>query len=156
MSRRAQRPSARILLFDRDDRLLLFRFTPDAYPPFWCTPGGALDPGEDHATAARRELREETGLVLDCGVEIGRRLAIFTTLEGVDVEADERYFCVRTDSPEIDTGGHTELEQRMMRQWRWFSRADILVHQEPIFPVDLIDMLDALEPHSFRSDVNVE
>jgi 8-oxo-dGTP pyrophosphatase MutT (NUDIX family) len=32
----------------------------------WTTPGGGVEPGEDATTAARRELAEETGLVLDC------------------------------------------------------------------------------------------
>ena len=88
-------------------RILLFRFDPDDRPPFWCTPGGALDPGESHEMAARRELFEETGIDADCGPELFRRLAEFTTIEGVPVIADERYFLVRTDASEIDTGGHT-------------------------------------------------
>ena len=45
---------------------------------------------------------------------------------------------------EIATHGHTELEQRVMRSWRWFSRDEIEAHDEPIFPVDLADMLDRL------------
>ena len=67
MSERKPRPASRILLTDPAGRVLLFRFTPDDRPPFWCTPGGALDPGESYEQAARRELREETGLDLDCG-----------------------------------------------------------------------------------------
>jgi len=141
---RAKRPAARILLVGPDDRILLFRFVPDRYPPFWCTPGGALDPGEDHPTAARRELLEETGIEADCGPEIACRVAHFKTIEGIDVEADERYFLVRTDRAAIVTTGHTELEQRVMREWRWFTREDIAGHGEPIFPRDLLAMLDAL------------
>ena len=47
MAQRIPRPAARILLVDQQGRLLMFRFTPeDGRPPFWCTPGGAVDPGE--------------------------------------------------------------------------------------------------------------
>jgi 8-oxo-dGTP pyrophosphatase MutT (NUDIX family) len=138
---RAERPSARILLLDGEGRVLLFRFDPPDRPAFWATPGGALDSGEEFAAGARRELREETGLDVDCGPEVGRRLAEFVTLEGVSVAADERYFLVRTATAEIATDGHTELERRVMRDWRWFTFAELAGHDEPVFPADLIDML---------------
>ena len=142
---RALRPAARILLLDPHGRVLLFRFTPSDRPPFWCTPGGAVDPGESYAQAARRELREETGLVLDCGPELFQRHVEFITIEGVPVSADERYFLVRTDAAEIDTGGHTALEQRVMTRWQWFSQAALAAHDEPYFPEDLAEILDQME-----------
>jgi len=49
---RVARPAARILLLDAAGRVLLFRFDPDDRPPFWCTPGGAVDPGESYAQAS--------------------------------------------------------------------------------------------------------
>jgi 8-oxo-dGTP diphosphatase len=142
---RAERPSARILLLDREGRVLLFRFDAPDRPPFWATSGGALDPGETFVACARRELLEETGLDLDCGPEVAKRLAEFVTLEDVPVVADERYFLVRTDAAEIATAGHTELERRVMRGWRWFARAEIARHDETIFPEDLLDMLERIE-----------
>ena len=145
MTSRAERPAARILLVDGEGRVLLFRFDPGDRPPFWCTPGGAVDPGESYAEAARRELREETGLELDCGPEVAQRHVEFVTIEGVPVTADERYFRVRTDAFEIDTTGHTPLEQRVMQSWRWFARDEIATHPEMIFPEDLLALLAATE-----------
>ncbi|USI73351.1 NUDIX hydrolase [Sphingomonas morindae] len=142
MSARQARPAARILLTDAAGRVLLFRFTPEDRPPFWCTPGGALDPGETYAEAARRELREETGLDCPCGPELFRREVEFVTLEGVPVHADERYFRVRCDTLAIDTSGHTALERRVMGTWRWFDPAELETFPEPIFPTDLAAMLD--------------
>jgi len=138
---RAARPAARILLVDGQDRVLLFRFTPADRPPFWVTPGGAVDPGESYPEAARRELREEVGLDLDCGPEVARRVVDFLTIERVEVTADERYFRVDVDACDVDPAGHTALERQVMREWRWFARDDLARHAEPVYPVDLLDLL---------------
>jgi 8-oxo-dGTP pyrophosphatase MutT (NUDIX family) len=138
---RVPRPAARILLTDAAGRVLMFRFSPDDRPPFWCTPGGAVDPGESYEQAARRELLEETGIHAEPGPEIARRVVEFLTLEGLPVIAEERYFRVRVADPEIDTSRHTPLEQRVMREWRWFARDEIAGFAEPLFPDDLTEML---------------
>jgi 8-oxo-dGTP pyrophosphatase MutT (NUDIX family)/ribosomal protein S18 acetylase RimI-like enzyme len=155
MTPRTERPAARILLLDPADRVLLVRFDAGDRPAFWATPGGALDPGEDFASGARRELLEETGLDLDCGREVARRVVEFVTLDDVPVVADERYFLVRTETTEIATAGHTELERRVMREWRWFTRAELAAHDEAIFPENLGVMLDIAEGvriRAFRPD----
>lgn len=54
------RPASRVLVIDRQDRLLLF----DGIVPnrvrtrLWCPPGGALKPDETFEEAALRELAE--------------------------------------------------------------------------------------------------
>jgi 8-oxo-dGTP pyrophosphatase MutT (NUDIX family) len=146
---RYPRPAARILLLDRAGRVLLFRFDPDDRPPFWCTPGGALDPGETHAKAARRELLEETGIDADPGPEVEQRTCEFVTIEGYPVIADERYFLLQLDADEreapiVDISGHTALEREVMRSWKWFDRESLAAVGEMVFPQDLFELVDAV------------
>lgn len=147
---RRPRPAARILLVDGRGRVLLFRFTVAGRAPFWVTPGGALDPGEPYEHAARRELLEETGLDRDPGPEVARRVVDFTSVEGVPVTADERYFRVDVGEHTVDPALHTDLERRVMRSWRWFGRDEIATFPEAIYPVDLLDLLIATEPAHAR------
>ncbi len=144
-SGRTPRPAARILLVDAQDRVLMFRFTPDDRPPLWCTPGGAVDPGESYAAAARRELWEEVGLDTDCGPEVARRVVDFRTFEGVEVTADERYFRVDVDTCDVAAGGLTDQERKLLVGHRWFSRNEIAGHDELLYPADLVELLDATE-----------
>ena len=139
--RRPQRPASRIILLGPTGRVLLFRFDPPDRPPFWVLPGGALEPGEDHTMAARRELLEECGIDADCGSEMYRRRIEFVTLEQIEVEADERYFIVRSPDGLIDTSRHTELERAVMRTYRWFTQDQIDGWHETVYPHDLVAML---------------
>ncbi len=137
------RRAARILLMDEHDRLLLIRFVAADRPPFWCGVGGECDPGEDFPAAALRELYEETGLHVEtCGPEVARCADDFITLAGEPVTADERFFRVITQNFAPDISGHTETEREMIKEFRWFTRAELANWHEPVFPVNILDLLD--------------
>lgn len=140
MTVRAKRPAARLLVHDPQGRLLLFRFTANDRPPFWITPGGAVDRGETFEQAARRELREETGLALEPGPLVAVRHVNFITIEGIHVDAEERFYAVPVQEARIDTAGHTEVEKAFMLSHRWWTPDELAAHDEVWYPVDLLDI----------------
>lgn len=143
------RRSARIIVLDAKERVLMFRFDVAGRAPFWVTAGGECDDGESFEAAARRELLEETGIDCDCGEQIARTTPEFITVEGEPVQADERYFVVRVTETTIDTGGHTLLEKQVMTQHRWFTRAELSEWTEAVFPENLSELIDQASA-SFR------
>jgi 8-oxo-dGTP pyrophosphatase MutT (NUDIX family) len=60
--------NANVVLFNNDKRFLLLKRSsyPDQWQPNkWCMVGGGVEEGEEPIDAAKRELKEETGLVID-------------------------------------------------------------------------------------------
>lgn len=135
------RRAARIIVLDAEGRALMFRYDVPGRPPFWVTAGGECEPDETFEDAARRELVEETGIIADPGAQIARMTPEFVTVEGEPVQADERFFLVRVPEARIDTAGHTELEQALMTQHRWFTLAELESWHEALFPVNLAEMI---------------
>ncbi|MBA4766404.1 MAG: NUDIX domain-containing protein [Porphyrobacter sp.] len=135
------RPAARLIVLDPEGRALMFRYDVPGRDPFWVTAGGECDPGETFEDAARRELLEETGIIADPGPQIARMTPEFVTVEGEPVQADERFFLVRVADTAVSTAGHTELEQRLMTQHRWFTLAELENWHEAVFPVELAAMI---------------
>lgn len=119
----------------------MFRYDVPGRPPFWVTAGGECEPNESFEEAARRELFEETGIIADPGAQIARMTPEFVTVEGEPVQADERFFLVRVAAAQIDTSRHTVLEQQLMTQHRWFTRAELAAWPEAVFPANLSEMI---------------
>lgn len=139
------RRAARIIVLDPEGRALMFRYDVPGRPPFWVTAGGECEPGESFDAAARRELLEETGIIADPGEEIARLTPEFITVEGEPVQADERFYLVRVPEARIDTSRHTALEQRLMTQHRWFTRAELADWPEAVFPESIVSMIEQQE-----------
>ena len=99
------------VITDENGRLLLVRRAHDPGRGTWSLPGGRIEPGESAAAAAGREVREETGLVVQVGellqtVDLrgGYRVHDFAaTVVGGELQAGDDASDVRWCTPaEID------------------------------------------------------
>ncbi|PPD46468.1 MAG: phosphoglycerate mutase [Methylocystis sp.] len=145
-----RREAARALIVNPKGEALLMQYAGGLSPHFlalghqhfWATPGGALKEGESFETALRRELREETGLLLS-----GEPGPVVATREfpmelGEDWhQAVERYFLVRTQGFEPSPMNLTPEEKLHTLGWRWWSADAIAASDELIFPEGLEALL---------------
>lgn len=154
------RTSARVVLLDERDRILLMRGCDPKTPesPFWFTIGGGVDPGESLRAAAVRELWEETGYTADPAAlrgPIWRRVAVFP-FDGELIRAEELFFALRVPAYEPNPGNLTSLEKRSVTGHRWCTPADIVALEaagEPVYPYNLDELLaEAAEVASGTSD----
>jgi N-hydroxyarylamine O-acetyltransferase len=139
------RHAARALVVDDAQRVLLVRFSnPDTGAVWWATPGGAVDSGETHEQAVRRELREETGLQLDAlGPWVWAREHLLVWA-GVFTHQVERYFLIRTPAFDARPSALTEEERSVLTELRWWTLDELERSDQVFTPRDLSGLLRRL------------
>ncbi len=131
------RVGARVLVVDAAERVLLLHGRDPAdlgAGSWWFTPGGGVDPGETVAQAARRELAEETGLVVpDVGRPVWVRTAEFGFL-GRQYRQRETFFLLRVQTHLVETAGWTQIERDSVDTYRWWSPEELATTEEVVHP----------------------
>lgn len=150
-----KRSAARVIVVDRQDRILLFCDTDPGYPDqrWWVTPGGGIDPGETEREAAVREVAEETGLEIaesDLVGPVARRDVQHGYSDQV-LAQHETFFLVRVDTFEPDNSSFTEEEKITLVDNRWWTPAELARTDEWIWPRQLLELVEhagrpAVEP----------
>ena len=146
-----ERPSARLILLDPQDRVFLFKVhQPSVYDPadpfrdpFWILIGGLVDPGEAFAETAIREAREETGVVVDDVRWVWSREREMQWRDK-RVLHREQFFLGRARSTTVDTSGLDEKEKSWTLDHRWWSVQEIAASTERFEPGGLRSHLAAL------------
>ncbi|GAB3755125.1 NUDIX hydrolase [Microlunatus parietis] len=140
------RRSARVLLVDPADRILLFSVTDDGATR-WFAPGGGLVDGETYPEAAARELWEETGLTVDpadLGPEVWHGRPWASVREGVPYRNFQHYFLLRAPAFEIDTSRFEALERAAIDGHRWWTVPQLRSTTDCLRPAGLPDLLSDL------------
>ena len=139
------RTAARVLLIDKDQRVLLFgnnEWRPGI--TLWMTPGGGVDEGETLEAAAIRELWEETGLHdAKLGPRVWIRSFTFRFQENHFAQ-DEHFFIATCETFEPDGANRLDYEAPFLEQYRWWSVEEIAASKDYFVPRRLAQLLPAL------------
>jgi double-stranded uracil-DNA glycosylase len=140
-----EREAVRALVVDADGRALLVQYRrPVGEETWWGTPGGGIDPGEDHEATLRRELREEIGLH---DFEIGRPLyehaGEFPWAKVLYRQHNTTYL-VRIDAHE--PRATIDLDAEGVVGVRWWTPDELAASDERFAPPDLPQRVRRLAP----------
>lgn len=83
----------------------------------WALPGGHLEVGETPQYCAKREVLEETGLIINDFDELGFTNDIF--------EEDRKHYITLFLKARSDHGTPTVLEPLKCKQWQWFEMSKL-------------------------------
>jgi 8-oxo-dGTP pyrophosphatase MutT (NUDIX family) len=133
-----RRQAARVLPVNSEGRVLLLHGWDPHHPeaPFWFTIGGGAEGGESLPEAGARELREETGIVVDpesLGEPIGHNTVEFS-FAGYHIIQGQTFYAVFVDSPRVTFDAMDPLERASTDKYAWLSAEDLGPDERPADP----------------------
>lgn len=144
------RPTARVLVVDRRERVLLFGCQGEG--PYrdqmgWTAPGGAVDAGETLQEAAARELGKETGLAVSpdqLGPVVAHTWGHWRDGRGRTYLGTDNYFFLRVTELTVDTSGQSGYERATLLGHRWWSLPELRATTEIVLPLELAALMQRL------------
>ncbi len=79
----------------------------------WCFPGGAIDFGEKLFDCAKREAKEEAGIIVE-------PFRLVTVIDHI-IAGEKQHWVNPIIEAKLLSGVPKVLEQHKMTEWRWFS-----------------------------------
>lgn len=142
------RHSARLILLDQENRILLLEFDdPNVVDPryttsrFWCTPGGGLEDGESIEEAARRELGEETGIT---DALIGHHVATLSAdlqIRGEPMRFVNHFVVARCVGTALSFASMEDYESSFFLGYRWWSYEELVAESADLRPRETLEMI---------------
>lgn len=144
------RVGARVLLVDEQARVLLIQERIEGPPGLhWLTPGGGVEPGENLAVAAAREVYEETGIRVELPPDapVVHRQRRVWTWQGVTYEQLDHFFLAAVAGAiAVSPARLTPMEQETLIGHRWWSADEVRESADTFEPPDLAHILGAFCP----------
>ena len=150
----AERPTARVLLLDRQDRILLLKGRLPGAPEglgSWFTVGGGVEAGETFVQAAAREIREETGIAdAVLGPVVWVREGVLRIPEPMLFK--ECYIVARCEGAEPTREGWNALERDLIDDIRWWTLGELAMTADQVFPPGLARRLPPIVAGQFPAE----
>jgi 8-oxo-dGTP pyrophosphatase MutT (NUDIX family) len=154
-----ERVTARVLLLDSQDRLLLMHINDQhkqemqTFRNVWVTIGGRLEEGESVLAAARREVAEEAGLTaIEVGPAVWYGEQILTIHDEI-FALKETFVVARTSDCTLKSDKWTVEEKVAIKKMRWWTLADMRSTKDTILPKRMIERLPTIIAGHYPAEV---
>ena len=148
------RLAVRAMLIDPESRLLLLKGRDSTLPDsqhWWFTVGGGIKAKETPEDALRREVLEETGLLVSPFQKTPFSRTFSFIFEGRSHLQHESYFFAKVNSFTPVPLNFTSIEKRSLIGHRWWSLEELRLTQETVHPHQLGAWLEYLiKSHSLN------